>query len=103
MKASLKQASSTEAFRCVDKNLRSTFSTNPGCAAHDGRVGCELPIMYCADFSHTLRSQHSDQMAQFIFDIAGHGDSVTDFFSQQHLITLAKPVEGLPKSVISHA
>jgi hypothetical protein len=62
-----------------------------------------LPIMYCADVWHTLRSQHSDQMAQFIFDIAGHSDSVTDFFAQQELITVAKPMERLPKSIICHA
>jgi hypothetical protein len=38
-------------------------------------------------------------MAQLIFDIAGNGDSVTDFFAQQKLITVAKPVEGLSNSI----
>jgi hypothetical protein len=42
-------------------------------------------------------------MAQLILDIAGNGDSVTDFFAQQKLITLAKPMEGLPKCIIRHA
>ena len=59
IEAGLKQASGTKAFRCVGKNFRSALSTNPGCAAHDGRVACALPIMYCAEFCHTLRSQHS--------------------------------------------
>src|SRR5439155_16670249 len=81
-KASLKQASGTKAFGCVGKNLRSTLSTNPGYAAHFGRVACALPVMYCAEFRHTLRSQHTDQMAQLIFDIAGNGHSVADFFAQ---------------------
>src|SRR5262249_2912246 len=103
IEAGLKQTRGTKAFRCVGKNLRSAFSTNPGCAAHNRRVGCALPIMYCADFWHTLRSQHSNQMAQFIFDIAGHSDSVTDFFAQQKLITLTKAMEGLAKGIIRHA
>src|SRR5215467_10593830 len=62
IKSGLKQTSCTKAFRCVGKNFRAALSTNPGCAAHDGRVVCTLPIMYCAEFWHTLRSQHSDQM-----------------------------------------
>ena len=103
IKSGLKQAGGTETFGCVSKNFCSALSTNPRCAAHDGRVACALPIMYCADFWHTLRSQHSDQMAQLIFDIAGNGDSVTDFFAQQELITLAKPMEGLPECIIGHA
>ena len=102
IKAGFKQASSTQAFGCVGKNFRSALSTNSRCAAHDGRVGRALFIMYCADFWHTLRSQHSDQMAQLIFDIAGDGDSVTDFFAQQELITVSKPMEGLPECIIRH-
>src|SRR5262245_23953895 len=103
MEACFKQASCAEAFGCVRKNLCSAFSTNPRCAVHDRRVGCALPIMYCAGFWHTLCSQQSYQMPQFIFDIAGHGDSVTDFFAQQKLITVAKPMKGLPKGIIRHA
>ena len=87
-----KEASSTQAFRSVGKNFRSAFSTNPGCAAHDGRVARARSIMYCAEFCHTLRSQHSDQMSQLIFDIAGYGDSVTDFFAQHELIRRRKEV-----------
>ena len=68
-----------------------------------GESSVALPIVYCAEFYHTLRSQHSDQMAQLIFDIAGNGNSVTDFFAQQNLITVAKPMEGLPKCIIRHA
>ncbi len=68
-----------------------------------GESRCALPIMYCADFWHTLRSQHGDQVSQLIFDIAGNGDSVTDFFAQQELITLAEPMEGLPDCIIGHA
>src|SRR5436190_2752865 len=103
IEASLKQASRTKAFRGVSKDFRSALSTNPGCAAHNGRAACALPIMYCAKISHTLRSQHTDQMAQFIFDIAGDDDCVTDFFSQQKLITLAESMKGLPKCIIGHA
>jgi hypothetical protein len=33
-------------------------------------------------FFQTLRPNYSDQMAQFVFDIAGHGDGVGDLLSQ---------------------
>src|SRR5438046_8443562 len=63
IKAGLKEASGTKAFRRVGKNFRSAFSTNPRCAAaHDGRVACAVPIMYCEGFHHTLRSQPNYQM-----------------------------------------
>ena len=42
-------------------------------------------------------------MTQLIFDIAGNGDSVTDFFAQQELITLPEPMEGLPECIIGYA
>src|SRR5438094_10079645 len=101
-KACLKKASATETFGCVGKNFRATLSTNPRCAAHDGRVGCALPIMYCADFWHTLRSQNNDQMSQLIFNVAGDRNSVTDFFSQQELITVAQAMQRLPDCILCH-
>jgi hypothetical protein len=42
-------------------------------------------------------------MTQLVFGIAGNGDSVTDFFSQQKLITLPEPMEGLPECIIGYA
>jgi hypothetical protein len=42
-------------------------------------------------------------MPQLVFDIAGNGNGVTDFFAQQKVITLAKPMEGLPKCIIRQA
>jgi hypothetical protein len=59
--------------------------------------------MYCADFWHTLRPQHGDQMSQLIFNIAGNGDGVTDFFAQQKLISLAQAMQGLPECILCHA
>src|SRR5437016_10595976 len=53
--------------------------------------------------SQRSRSQHSDQMAQLIFDIAGNGNSVADFLAQQELITVAKPMESLPDCILRHA
>jgi hypothetical protein len=41
-------------------------------------------------------------MSQLIFDITGNRDGVADFFAQQELITVAKPMEGLPKCIIRH-
>ena len=96
IKPCLKQACGTEAFRRVGKDFRPALSTDSGCADHYQRAVYVLPIMYCAEFYHTLRSQHFDQVAQLILDITGDGDGVTDFFAQQKLITLAKAMEGLP-------
>src|SRR5437016_3328609 len=81
-KACLKQAGCAKSFRRVGEDFRSALSTNSKYAAHYGRVARSLPILYCAEFYHTLRSQHSDQMAQLIFDIAGNGNSVADFLPQ---------------------
>jgi len=78
IKACFKQASCAKPFRRIGKDFRSALSTNSEYAAHYRRLVHELPILYCAEFYHTLRSQHSDQMAQLIFDIAGNGNSVTD-------------------------
>ncbi len=33
-------------------------------------------------FFQTLCPNYSDEMAQFVFDIAGHGDGVCDFLAQ---------------------
>ena len=33
-------------------------------------------------FFQTLCPNYSDEMAQFVFDIAGHGDGVGDFLAQ---------------------
>jgi hypothetical protein len=81
-KACLKQASCAKRFRRIGEDFRSALSTNSEYAAHCRRVVHALPILYCAEFYHTLRSQHSDQMAQLIFDIAGNGNSVADFLPQ---------------------
>src|SRR6266481_2965593 len=101
-KANLKQAGGAKALRCVGKNFRPALSTNSECATHCGRVVRTLPILYCAELYHTLRSQHSDQMAQLIFDIAGNSNGVADFLSQQGLVTVAKSIEGLANCILRH-
>ena len=101
-KACLKQASCAKSFRRVGKDFRSALSTNSEYAAHYRRVVHALPILYCAEFYHTLRSQHSDQMAQLVFDVAGNGNSVADFLAQQDLITVAKSIEGLANCILRH-
>jgi hypothetical protein len=40
------------------------------------------PSLYRANSFSTLRPNYSDEMAQFVFDIAGHGDGVGDFLAQ---------------------
>src|SRR5438067_5747174 len=81
-KACLEQAHGAKSFRRVSENFRAALSTKSEDAAHGGRLVNALPVLYCAKFYHTLRSQHSDQMAQLIFDIAGNGNGVADFLSQ---------------------
>ena len=102
IKACLKQASCAKSFWSVGEDLRAALSTNSEYAAHYRRVVDALPILYCAEFYHTLRSQHSDQMAQLIFDITSNGNSVADFLSQQDLVTVAKSIEGLANCILRH-
>src|SRR5204862_8085004 len=91
-----------KALRDVCKNFRPCLSIHSECATQCGCVVRTLPIVYCAELYHTLRSQHSDQMTQLIFDVAGNSYRVTDLCAQQKLITMAKPMEGLPKCIIRH-
>ncbi len=42
----------------------------------------ERSLSLLRKFFQTLRPNYSDQMAQFVFDIAGHGDGVGDFLAQ---------------------
>src|SRR6202040_4451015 len=102
IKACLEQASCAKSFWSVGEDLRAALSTNSEYAAHYRRFVDALPILYCAEFYHTLRSQHSDQMAQLIFYIASNGNSVADLLPQQDLITLAKSIEGLANCILRH-
>ena len=55
-----------------------------------GRNGLDLAAglptermpFYSVKFLQTLRANYSDQMAQFVFDVAGHGDGVSDLLAQ---------------------
>jgi hypothetical protein len=40
------------------------------------------PSLYRANSFSTLCPNYGDEMAQFVFDIAGHGDGVGDFLAQ---------------------
>jgi len=81
IEAGFEEARGAKSFRCVGENLGSALSTTSKYAAHHGRVVPVLPTLYCPKFYHTLRSQHSDQMAQLVFDIARNGDGVTNFLA----------------------
>jgi hypothetical protein len=39
-------------------------------------------IVYCVKFGRALRPDHSNQMTQFVFNIAGCRDRVSDFLTQ---------------------
>jgi hypothetical protein len=40
-----------------------------------------LPLLQCLIFQ-TLRPNYSDQMAQFVFDVARHSDGMSDLLAQ---------------------
>ena len=40
-----------------------------------------LPLFYCVKFYQRLRPDHGNQMTQFVFDVAGHGDRVSNLLS----------------------
>ena len=42
----------------------------------------ERSLSLLRKFFQTLRPNYSDQMAQFVFDIAGHSDGMGDFLAQ---------------------
>jgi hypothetical protein len=44
--------------------------------------GASAPLSLLRKFFQTLRPNYSDEMAQFVFDIAGHCDGVCDFLAQ---------------------
>jgi hypothetical protein len=44
-----------------------------------GELRCSL--LYCAKFGHILRSNYSDQVTQFVFNIAGSSNSVGNFLA----------------------
>ncbi len=39
-------------------------------------------LFQCVKFYHRLRPYHGNQMAQFVFNIAGHGNRVSNLLSQ---------------------
>ena len=41
-----------------------------------------LPFFYCVKFYQRLCPDHGNQMAQFVLDVAGHGDRVGNLLSQ---------------------
>ena len=43
---------------------------------------CERSLSLLRKFFQALRPNYSDQMTQFVFDVAGHGDGVCDFLAQ---------------------
>lgn len=58
------------------------------------------PSLHCMNL---LRTNYSDEMAQFVFDIAGHRNGVGYFLAQQRLVTLTETVERLLYRVLGHA
>ena len=58
------------------------------------------PSPHCMNL---LRTNYSDEMAQFVFDIAGHRNGVGYFLAQQRLVTLTETVERLLYRVLGHA
>jgi len=75
-------AAGTKSFRCIRKNFRAAIAANSDYSDHCRNVACALPVLYFVNFRHTLRSNHRDEMAQLVFDIAGRCNCVSNFLSQ---------------------
>jgi hypothetical protein len=56
------------------------------CVRNPGRSGASA--FYREKFYHRLRPDHSDQIAQFVFDVAGHGDGVGDLLAQSRKVII---------------
>jgi hypothetical protein len=59
--------------------------------------------VYCVKFGRALCPNHSNEMTQFVFNIAGSRNRVGNFLSQQRLIALPKSVKRLRHRIFTHA
>jgi hypothetical protein len=75
-------ATGTKSLRCVGKYFRAAIAANSDYSNHGRKVARALLLLYLENFRHTLRSDHRDEMAQLVFDIARCRNCVRDFLSQ---------------------
>ena len=80
-KRGLQHASGAKPFRGVGKNFGAALPANSDYPKHC-RSRSRVPRWYSVKFSHTLRLEHGNEMAQLIFDIAGRRNGVGNFLSQ---------------------
>ena len=81
-KRCFQDAAGTKSFRRVRKDFRAAIATNSDYSNHYRSVVVHSPILYLVNFRHTLRSDHRDEMAQLVFDIAGRCNCLSNFLSQ---------------------
>src|SRR5215471_14331290 len=62
-----------------------------------------VSIWYCVKICRVLCANHSNQITQFAFDIAGIGNGMSNFLAQERLIVLPESIKGLRNSVFGHA
>ena len=114
-KTGLKQTRGAKSFRSIGKDSRTALSAKPDsarrrgritrqCVAHVGRNCIAVrEATKIAKVTFPLLSQHSDEMAQLLFDLAGGDNRVTNLLPQQKLVAVAETVESLPERILLHS
>src|SRR5215831_8006566 len=88
-KRACKYAPGTKRFRRVGKDFSAAFPANSDHSDHR-RVLRTRSILYSVKFFHLLLPHYSNEMAQLVFDVARCRNGVSNFLSQQPLVTLPK-------------
>src|SRR5207253_9129408 len=94
-------ASGAKPLRGVGKNSGAALPANSDYPKHCRSLPRTLP-WYSVKFSHTLRLDHGNEMAQLIFDVAGRRHGVGDLLSQYRLIALPESVKRLSDCILGH-
>ena len=81
-KASREKATWAASFWRVGWDFRAALRAKSEYAGHLSESRSHSRIFYCVKFYQRLRPDHSNKMAQLIFDIAGHRNRVGNFLSQ---------------------
>src|SRR5512138_938495 len=72
-------AAGTQSFRGIGKDFGAAIAPNSNYSDHCRRVPRRLSSLYFVEFFHTLRADHRDEMAQFILNIAGRCNCLSNF------------------------
>src|SRR5207249_3195034 len=98
-----KQTHAAKSMGGIGKDGRPAFCANSLNFIRRRAQSVSNLYVYCSKFFRGLRLEHRNEMSQLILDVAGHGDSLRDFVTQQFSITLTQSMKGLLDRVFGHA